>query len=410
MQKLTEAVVEALPIDGRDYIIFDSGAPGFGIRVTPAGKKIFVAQARLNGRPRRVSVGVHPASTVVKARAAARLALEALRAGRDPALEREARQRAREAGQTTVAEFAETWLREHVALKRKPRTLRDYRRLFEQRIKPKLGNLIVERVTKQDVLQFHAELATTPVEANRAASAFRAMMSYAEDMGLRPPMSNPARRVALYRERARERFLSEDEIGSAAAAIDEAEREGVIGPHAAAGLRLALLTGARSGEIAAVEWKHVDWERRLIRLPDSKGNEPRTIHLSEAALEVLKTVPRVGPYVIAGAKPNEPYKNLSRAWIVTRKRASLDDVRLHDLRHSYASLAAGRGVSLHIIGKLLGHRVPATTQRYAHLARDVVAAINDELGAAMTVAIRKRAPADSGTVVKLRRSRAVKVL
>jgi integrase len=126
--------------------------------------------------------------------------------------------------------------------------------------------------------------------------------------------------------------------------------------------------------------------------------------LSEAALEVLKTVPRIGRFVIAGAKPDEPYKNLGRAWIDIRANAGLQNVRLHDLRHSYASLAAGRGVSLQMIGKLLGHRVFATTQRYSHLARDAVAAVNDELGAAMQAAIAKGQPKPA-TVVKLKRPR-----
>ena len=168
-----------------------------------------------------------------------------------------------------------------------------------------------------------------------------------------------------------------------------AESDGVIGPFAASGLRLALFTGARSGEITATKWDHVDWQRRLIRLPDSKTNEPRTIHLSDAAVEVLRNVPRVGPYVIAGARHGKPFKSLSRSWIVAREYAGLKDVRLHDLRHSYASLAAGRGVSLHMIGKLLGHKDPATTARYAHLARDAVQAVNDELGAVMEAAIKK---------------------
>ena len=110
----------------------------------------------------------------------------------------------------------------------------------------------------------------------------------------------------------------------------------MIGPHAAAGLRLALFTGARSGEITAIQWEHIDWQRKQVRLPDSKTNTPRTIHLTDAAIEVLKTLPRVGPFVIAGAKPGEAYKNLSRAWIIAREYAGLQDVRLHDLRHSYA--------------------------------------------------------------------------
>jgi integrase len=209
----------------------------------------------------------------------------------------------------------------------------------------------------------------------------------------------------MFRERPRERFLSELEIGKAADAIEQAERAGKMGPHAAAGLRLALFTGARSGEITAAQWKHVDWGRRLIRLPDSKTNEARTIHLSDAAVEVLKALPRVGPYVIAGAVPGQPFKNLSRSWIVARAFGGLEDVRLHDLRHSFASLAAGRGVSLVLIGKLLGHRVAATTQRYAHLARDTVATVNDEIAAAMVAAIEKGAGAPAANVVKLKRRR-----
>jgi integrase len=198
----------------------------------------------------------------------------------------------------------------------------------------------------------------------------------------------------MYRERARERFLTEEEIGRAAEGIATAERGGKIGPHAAAALRMALFTGARRGEL-------IDWERKFIRLPDSKTNEPRTIYLSEAAVLVLKALPRIGKFVFAGAREDEPYQNLSRAWMVARELAGLEDVRLHDLRHSYASLAAGRGVSLQMIGKLLGHRVPATTQRYAHLARDAVAAVNDELGQAMTAAIAsgQAAPMPSNVIV-----------
>jgi integrase len=231
-------------------------------------------------------------------------------------------------------------------------------------------------------------------------------MTYAEKIKLRPPHSNPCKGIEFFRERARERFLSESEIGRAGEAIDTAEREGKIGPHAAAGLRLALFTGARSGEITAAQWFHIDWQRKLIRLPDSKTNEPRTIHLSDAAIEVLRGISRRGPYVIAGAKDGEPYKSLSRAWIIARSYTGLDDVRLHDLRHSYASLAAGRGVSLQMIGKLLGHKVLVTTARYAHLTRDAAAAVNDELGATMAAAIekKKKASAQDSTVVKLRRS------
>jgi integrase len=226
------------------------------------------------------------------------------------------------------------------------------------------------------------------------------MLNFAIDCGLRPPASNPARRIRQYRERAHERFLTETEIARAAEAIAAAEQAGRIGPHGAAGLRLALLTGARGGEVTAIQWSHIDWDRKLIRLPDSKTNEPRTIHLSDAALEVLQSTPRIGKFVVAGRAGQ--YKNISGAWIKARAFGGLDDVRLHDLRHSFASLAAGRGVSLQMIGKLLGHKRASTTQRYAHLAADAASRINNELGEAMVAAIKKGSP-QPAKVIKLPR-------
>ena len=404
MQKLTQAAVDALAFDGRDRIVFDRQLSGFAIRVTPGGSKIFIAQTRIAGRKRRVTIGHYPNLTVIEAREQAQQVLADIRHGKDPAAERKARLQAAAAGEMTVAELCDKWLTDYVRPKLKPRTVFDYERLTAQHIKPALGHLSVARIARDDVVQLHVDMARIPRRANYTIATVRAILNFGIDLGLRPPASNPARRIKFYRQRVRERFLSEQEIGKAADAIEQAERTGKIGPHGAAGLRLALFTGARSGEITAVEWQHVDFDRRIVRLPDSKTNEPRTIYLSDAALEVLKTIPRIGRYVIAGAKPDEPYKNLSRAWIDIRASVGLNDVRLHDLRHSYASLAANKGVSLQMIGKLLGHKVPATTQRYAHLARDVVASINDQLGAAMQGAIAKKSP-PGAKVVKLRRPR-----
>jgi integrase len=402
MARLTEALVGSLEPTGHDRFIFDDRQPGFAVRVTPTGTKIFVAQARVAGRKRRVTVGYSPDITVARAREDALQILADMRRGCDPVVERKSRRQAAAAGEMTVAQLAEKWMADYVQPKLKPRTVFDYERLLAQHILPALGHLSVARIDRDDVVRLHVAMARIPRRANYVVSTVRALINFGIDLGLRPPASNPARRIKMYRERARERFLSEPEIGKAAEAIEQAERAGKIGPHGAAGLRLALFTGARSGEITAIEWSHVDWQRKLIRLPDSKTNEPRTIHLSEAALEVLKAVPRIGRFVVAGARPDEPYKNLGRAWIDIRGNAGLQDVRLHDLRHSFASLAAGRGVSLQMIGKLLGHKVPATTQRYAHLARDAVAAVNDELGAAMQAAIAKGAP-PLAKVVKLKR-------
>jgi integrase len=404
MQRLSNASVAALETTGRDQIVFDS-LSGFAVRITPAGTKLFIVQARAAGQKRRITIGTFPEMKVAEARDAARLILDDMRAGKNPVVERAVRREAITAGDITVAALADRWLVEVVRPKRKPRTIADYEQIIEQRIKPKLGDIPVRALTWAQVNAFHGAMAKTPRRANYVTSTLRALLNFAERIDIRPKHSNPVKGVEFFRERKRERFLSEAEIGAAADAIETAERDGVIGPHGAAGLRLALFTGARSGEITAIKWEHIDWQRKMVRLPDSKTNEPRTIHLSDAAVEVLSGVPRVGPFVIAGAVPGEAYKNLSRAWGTAREYAGLDDVRLHDLRHSYASLAAGRGVSLQMIGKLLGHRVAATTMRYAHLAKDQVASINDELGAAMQAAIDNRPARAAANVIKLKQPR-----
>jgi integrase len=389
MPKLTNEVVNAVVAAGVERTVFDSSVPGFGLRLTAKGKAIWIARARAGPRRPKINLGTYPEKSLSAARAEAYVALRDIRDGKDPRAEKAVRRAALEAAQITLAQLADRWLAEYVRPKLKPRTISDYERLIEQRIKPRLGALPVATVTKSDIISFHAAMANTPRRANYTIATTRALMTFAEEVGLRPPHSNPAKRIKMFRQGIRERFLSEEEIGKAADAIAQAEATGKIGPHAAAGLRLALFTGARSGEVTAARWSHIDWQRKQIRLADSKTNEPRTIHLSDAAIEILKSLPRVGSYIIAGRYKDEPHQNLSRAWIIARSYGGLEDVRLHDLRHSYASLAAGRGVSLQMIGKLLGHKVTATTQRYAHLTRDAVASVNDELGAAMQAAINK---------------------
>ncbi len=360
-------------------------------RVTPAGAKLLVVQGYVAGAKRHITIGRYPETAVAVGRELALQALADMRRGADPAIEHRARAAAVAAGDMVTAELVDKWLTDHVRPKLKPRHGFWYE-VAARHIKPALGHLPVKQVSRDDVVQLHLAMKRTPRRANYTVSTVHAVFNFAEDLGLRPHGSNPAKRSKHYREGKVERFLTEVEIAKAGVGIDAAERAGKIGPHAAAGLRLALFTGARSGEVTAAQWAPVDRERKLIRLPDSQPNEPRTIHLSDAALEVLRTIPRREPYIIAGAIDGAPFKNLSRSWIIAREFAGLRDVRLHDLRHSYASLAAGRGVSLQMIGKLLGHRVPATTQRYAHLARDAAAAVNDQLGAVMAAAIEKGVP------------------
>jgi integrase len=400
-RRLTEAMVTALAATDRDQFLFDSTVPGPAVRITPAGTKIFFAQLRIDGRKPRVTVGYHPILTVSATRELARQALADLREGRNPALERRSRRQAIAARGTTIAALADRWLAEHV-FKLKPRTRFDYEDILRRHILPALGRLTVAGITRDDIDSLHIRMRKTPRRANYTITVVHALMEFARVLGLRS--DNPARGIKRYREKQHERFLSEAEIRRAVETIVAAKARGSIGPYAAAGLLLCLYTGARSGEIAAAKWEHVNLDRRIIRLPDSKSGEPRTIHLSEPAVEILKSLRQTGPYVLAGRQPRDPFKSLSRTWIAIRADAGLSDVRLHDIRHSYASLLAARGVPLQAIGKLLGHRRVSTTARYAHLADAAVAAINDDLGAAMQAAIEKKAQ-PVADVLKLRRRR-----
>ena len=219
------------------------------------------------------------------------------------------------------------------------------------------------------------------------------MFNFAERIDLRPAGSNPCRHIERYRRRRHERFLSADELGRLGAVL--AAYDGA--PYAVAAIRLLIFTGARRGEISGLRWDWIDFERGEARLPDSKTGA-KTVHLPPPALAVLAKLPRIvgNPHVIVGGIVGAPLVNLQKPWRAIRKEAGLDDVRLHDLRHAFASVAAASGMGLPIIGKMLGHSQPATTARYAHLASDPVkaaaAAVANKIAAAMSARAAETSP------------------
>jgi len=399
--KITKRAVDALQSRQTDQFLWDTAIKGFGVKVTPAGNRVYVLQYRKGGRgtpTKRVTLGAHGKLTPEMAREAAERMAGAIANGADPAAVKAA-----EKGAPTVSALAARFLAEHVATRNKARTADEYRRLLDTTILPALGRQLVRDVTRADMTRFHHSLRASPYAANRTLAVVSKMLSLAEKWGERPDGSNPCRHVEKYPERKRERFLSEAEIAELGRGLADIEQLGTHSPYVIAAVRLLVFTGARLSEILTLQWDHVDFERTCLRLPDSKTGA-KVIHLNAPALELLTSLPRIqgNPYVIPGQKAGAHLINLEKPWRAIRKQSGLNEVRLHDLRHSFASLGASAGLGLPIIGALLGHTQAATTARYAHLATNPLKQANDLIGARLAAAL---APGerDAREVVTLKR-------
>ena len=366
-RSLSNRVVDGLPVTDRETFYWDRQRPGFGVRVYPNGSKVYLVQGRGPRGTRRIALGRHGTMSADEARRQGTALLARIRAGEEVAAG------PGEGDAPTVADLAERYLREHVEVRCKANTVRGYRQVIEQHILPRLGKVPIGALDRTHVAELHYRLRKTPVAANDTVGALSRMLNRAEAWGLVPAGSNPCRFVTPYRTRRLERFLTEDELRHLGEALDDLEAGGRVPVRAAAAIRLLMLTGCRCGEVLKLRWEDVALERNEVRLRDSKTG-PRVVPLSPAASRVLVGVPREAdnPWVIAGRQPGTRLTHLAYYWYPVRERAGLDDVRLHDLRHTFASRALALGEDLTMIGKLLGHRKIQTTARYAHLARDSV--------------------------------------
>lgn len=381
--KLTKRLVENATPRPHDLVLWDTEVRGFGCKITPAGRRSYFCYYRTrDGVQRRPRIGQHGQLTVQQAREIAQDWLREVAAGGDPS---RARRDARHA--PTVAALCERFLAEHAARRNKAGTAYNYRRLVERFVVPELGHRKVADLTRADLERLHAKLAATPYQANRVVGMLSKMMNLAERWGLRPDGSNPVRHIEKNREARRERYLSDEEAARLGAALAAAERDGTEPPVVVAAIRLLVFTGCRLSEILTLRWEHVDLARGCLRLPDSKTGA-KTVYLNRAAGAVLEGLPRDrSGWVLPGAKPDAHLVNLQKPWRRLRGAAGLEDLRLHDLRHSFASVAAGLGEGLHMIGKLLGHSQPGTTHRYAHLAADPVKAASERVAGALAAMI-----------------------
>ncbi len=367
MKTLSNRMVDKLAVE-KDTVYWDRDLTGFGVRAYPTGSKVYVAQARGPGGPRRVTVGRHGVINADEARRRAALVIARVKAGGEAVPEAPGLK----AG-PTVAELAERYLAEYAGSRCKPRTVKTLRSVVRRHILPALGKMPLAAVERAHAAGLHRKLGATPAAANQALDALSAMYGRAADWGLVPEGTNPCRGVMKYRLRRRERFLTEAEFERLGRALDEVEAEGGAAAYAAAAVRLLALTGCRKSEILDLRWEDVDPDAAELRLRDAKTG-PRVVSLPPSALRLLAALPRLpgNPRVIPGKRPGARLSGLDRVWRAVRARAGLDGVRLHDLRHSYASRALALGEGLPVIAKLLGHSHIQTTARYAHLARHSV--------------------------------------
>lgn len=419
--RLTKRTVDQAEPRPARYTLFDDDLRGFGLRVYPSGEKSWIVEYRPNGggrsvAKRRLTLGSTGTLTPDKARKAAQDALARARLGADPAREKDEARKS-----ITFAVLAERFLADHVDAKRKPGTRRNYRHLLDAVAVPALGTLKAADVTRRDLSNLHLQMQSRPFLANRLLAVVGAMYAFGGKRALVTEGCNPARGIEKYPEHRRERFLSTLEIERIGAALREAETAGIpwqvdetqprskhlpkpdnrrtiLGPHATAAIRLLILTGARLREILHLRWEHVDFTRGLLLIPDSKTGR-KTIVLNTPALAVLTALGeltdadelselrQVAHFVIVGSDPQKPRADLHKPWKLISTRAGLEAVRIHDLRHTYASFGAGSGLGLPIIGKLLGHREAATTQRYAHLDSDPLRRATNEIGGQIAKAL-----------------------
>ncbi len=390
MPKLSKSLIAAINPKGQEeVVVWDSGLAGFGLRAKGSGSKTFVVQYRnRSGRSRRLSIGALSKLTLDEARKEAKRLLGQAATNHDPAEERRLLRKSE-----TMKQLGEVYLKDHCAGRCKPTTMAAHEWLLKKYINPKLGHRKLLDLRPADMAKLHSDLQATPYNANRVLGMLRAMLNCAERWEMIPRGSNPAAVIKPYSERKRERYLSEDELKALLDALDMAEADGAeaenaIGRYEAAAIRLLIFTGCRVSEIITLKWADVDLAKARITLKQHKTDQygDKIIPLNKPALEIIKTLPRsdANPYVIVGRMEGEHLINIQKPWRRVRNAAGLEDVRLHDLRHSFASFAVGAGIPLALIGGLLGHRSVQTTARYAHLANGPLKQATHVVGGLLT--------------------------
>jgi integrase len=384
--KLTKQAIGEIKAENKEVVVWDDSLPGFGLRVKPSGAKAFILQYRnRHGRSKRLTLGRVGQITLDQARREAGKLKGSVSLGDDPV---DQRQKAR-AGDT-LRDLAERYMTEHCQGRCKDSTLAAHHWLLDKFILPRFGAHKVTELTPADIARFHQSLRETPYNANRCLGLLKAMLNKAEQWGEIQPHTNPASLIKPFQERKRQRFLTPEEFRRLFESLDELERHGIVGTYPATAIRLLCLTGCRLNEILQLQWSSVDIPNRRLMLEQHKTDKKgaRAVPLNSEAADILSRLPKFdgNPYVIVGRDGTAHLVNLQKPWKRLCKAADLENMRIHDLRHSFASTAASAGVPLQVLGGILGHSSPQTTARYAHLWQDPVRNAAELVGSKITEA------------------------
>jgi integrase len=379
--KLTKTAVERAAPRAQRYRLNDTLVPGLCLLVLPSGQRTYYLRHRVDGQQRELKLGTPVELSPDQARELARAALARVRAGGDPGAERRA---AREA--PTIEALAARHLQAHASRKRSGR---NDEILWRRHLLPAFSRVRVAALTREQVREWHA-CHPQPATANRALEVLGVAMGLAEEWGWRPVGSNPARGVRAHPERQRRRYASPEELTRLRAAMQRWEAAGplAIRWRFIQLVRLLLLTGARLREVMCAQWSEIDWGRGVLRVPAERGKTGAAeVRLSDRAVEVLRALEAAaggGRWVIPGETGERPLVGYRRMWLALLEEAGVADLRVHDLRHTFASYSLSGGQTLGTVGQLLGHRSTQTTSRYAHLvddaARAAVERVSDDLG------------------------------
>ncbi len=378
IRKLSKSVVEKIEPLGTDIVVWDEALPGFGVRIKPSGVRSYIVQYRnrLTGASRRMTIGQHgPLLTFDQAKRRARTILADAMRGLDPA---DARRSAR--GAPTVRNLAADYVERHAVPNKRAKGVKDDRAMLETVILPKLGKRKVAEITRRDIEALHITYVDRPYRANRVLALLSKMFNLALEWGWRP--DNPARGVTRFQEEKRDRWLNDQELERLWRVLESHPNR-----RAANAIQLQLLTGARLGEVLNARREAFDLERGVWTKPSHQTKQRKTeyVPLSPQALDLVASI--LGeqdpgePWLFPGNVPGQPLKDIKKFWSGVMRQAGLEGYRRHDNRHTYASHLVSGGLSLEIVGRLLGHTSPETTQRYAHLADDPLRRATEMFGA-----------------------------